>query len=148
MFLTSTALYFAAPVGLYLSCQLSVSVQLADRLPWECCHVNRMPKDDKRNNGRNNDLSSSNVPQMKCMSCCQSCQRVLPTLVPNVLNAIPQSGGQHWRGSFRAAFAMSLLHCSTRAHPHTCCATDRLDAHAVASSRAILVHIALLLCQC
>lgn len=74
------------------------------------------------------------VIQMKCTSCYQSCQRALPTLVPNALNAIRLSGGQRWRGSFRAAFATSSPHCSTPTHPHTCYATDRLDTRTAASS--------------
>lgn len=72
--------------------------------------------------------------QMKCTSCCQSCQRALPTRVPNVPSAIRPSGGQRWRGSFRAAFVTSSLRCSTHAHPHTYYATDRLDTDNATSS--------------
>lgn len=72
-------------------------------------------------------------PQMKCMSCYQSCQRVLPTRAPSVPNAIRPSGGRRWRESFRDAFAMFSLRCSTHAHPHTCYATNRLDTHSPAS---------------
>lgn len=132
MSLTSAALNLElfALVGLYLSFQLSACVLLSDSLSCTHCHV-----DEKQKTlimGAVMTCHVSPVIQMKCMSCYQSCQRALPTCVQNVLTTIQPSGGQRWRGSSKAVFVTYSLHCSTHAHPHTCCATDRLGSYTVA----------------
>lgn len=99
--------------------------QYTDRL--HRCRIDELLKDDEANNGQDIDPSSPDLPQMKCMSCCQSCRRVLPIRVPNVQTVIRLSGGRRWKGSSRVAFATSSLHCSTRVPLLTYSTTDRLE---------------------